>query len=219
MLPATRKEVHFFDLNFSKGMSWYRSHFPLKFRRGNFFTGEASPAYLFYPYVPQRVKAVLPPVKLIALLRNPVDRAYSHYQHEVRWKRETLSFEAALAQEPERLQGGLVNDQPTLTYHHFSYLKRGIYADQITYWLDIFPREQFLILRSEDLFDNPVGIYQQVLAFLGVPAWELPADYAVPNPSKGESMLPETRRQLLDYFRPHNQRLYELLGRDFAWDH
>jgi hypothetical protein len=218
ILPSTRKEVHFFDLNFSKGMNWYRSHFPLKFFKGGFFTGEASPAYLFYPYVPQRIKNVLPQVKLIALLRNPVDRAYSHYQHEVRWKRETLSFEEALAQESERIQGGLVNDQPTLAYHHFSYLKRGLYAEQIPYWLDVFPREQLLILRSEDLFENPAGIFREVLTFLRVPAWELPADYAIPNRSKGDPISPEVRRQLVDYFHSHNRRLYELLGRDFAWD-
>jgi Sulfotransferase domain len=220
---ATRKELHFFDLNVDKGMAWYRSHFPLKVyarlfearHQQRLFTGEASPAYLFYPHVPRRIAELLPPVKLIALLRNPIDRAYSHYKHNVRRKRESLSFEEAIAQEAQRLSDP--NKQP-FDYHHYSYLKRGIYAEQLGVWLEVFPKEQLLILRSEDLFEKPQRVFAQVQAFIGVPHWELPADYQVPNPSSGSLMRTDARLKLAAYFRPHNQALTDLLGRDFEWD-
>lgn len=107
VVGASRIEVHFFDLAYDKGWWWYRSHFPVHvFRRGErIVTGEASPYYIFHPLVPERVRKDLPNVKLVAILRNPVDRAYSHYQHVRRNGREPLSFEEAIEREPPRTEG------------------------------------------------------------------------------------------------------------------
>ena len=108
---ATKKEIHFFDNKYSKGILWYKSHFPTLKEKNNFkvknsqnmLIGEASPFYIFYPHTARRVYEVLPKVKLIAILRNPVDRAYSHYHHIVRNNKENLSFEAAIESEPKRI--------------------------------------------------------------------------------------------------------------------
>ncbi len=121
--PAARKEIHCFDLRFDKGMDWYRAQFPDC--AGGLVTGEASPYYVFHPHVPERVRRHLPDVKLITLLRNPVDRAYSHYQHEVRLEREPLSFEEATEREGERLDGELdrmLEDESyySLRHQHYS---------------------------------------------------------------------------------------------------
>ena len=109
---AARKEVHYFDLNYARGATWYRSMFPLaaglaRERRGGrrVLVGEASPYYLFYPLAAERAGAVVPSAQLIVLLRDPVERAWSHYRHEVKAGREPLEFEAALAAEPTRLAG------------------------------------------------------------------------------------------------------------------
>ncbi|MEJ2557594.1 MAG: sulfotransferase domain-containing protein, partial [Anaerolineae bacterium] len=91
---ASSKEAHYFDLKFDKGINWYRSHFPLipykysvkRLRKQDLITGEATPYYLFHPHAPGRAAAIVPHVKLIVLLRNPADRAYSHYNHEVKYK-------------------------------------------------------------------------------------------------------------------------------------
>src|SRR5439155_3447898 len=107
------KGVHYFDVDFAKGPGWYRGHFPVAARRylsrvgrdRPLITGEGSPYYLFHPLVPERVAALLPEARLIALLRDPVERAYSHYQHFVERGIETLTFEQALEAEPERLKG------------------------------------------------------------------------------------------------------------------
>jgi hypothetical protein len=227
--PALTKEVHFFDVSFEKGPRWYQAFFPLRLRaaldRGRhrpFLTGEASPYYLFHPLVPARVARVLPDVKLIALLRNPVDRAYSHYQHERRRGFEALSFEQAIEQETARLVGEvekMLQDHRynSYNYPHYSYLSRGIYVDQLERWMALFPREQLLIVESEQLYAEPAATVQQVMSFLGIPTPALKPlrQHSAPAYPKLDAAM---REHLVEYFKPHNQRLADYLGRRFDWD-
>jgi hypothetical protein len=228
--PGFRKEVHFFDRNLRKGVTWYRGHFPsapykyyVKTILGRgFMTGEASAAYIFYPHAPRKILETVPHAKLIVLLRNPVDRAYSHYQHEVSLKYETLPFEQAIEQEPERLNGEREKmladeDYESRSYRHHSYLSRGMYVDQLAIWLRLFPREQILIVKSEDFFAEPSRIFHEVLRFLELPGWELP-EYKPYNAREYRTMNAATRKRLTQYFAPHNRRLGELLGRNFSWE-
>ena len=104
ILPAAKGVHCYFALHYKKGEDWYRLRFPIRASQ-KFLSGEGSPIYLFYPWVPGRMKKLLPDVKLIVILRNPVDRAYSHYHHTKRKKRETLSFEEATNSEEERCAG------------------------------------------------------------------------------------------------------------------
>jgi hypothetical protein len=227
--PAFRKEVHYFDLNFTQGLSWYRAHFPTRWRaawlfsrrRHRLLTGEASPYYLYHPHVPDRIYQALPEVRLIALLRNPVERAYSHYQLNRRQGKEPLSFDEAIESEAERLRGEyerLVRDAPYYSDHHykFGYLARGVYVDPLTRWRERFPAERLLVLRSEDLYRDPRETLFQVNRFLGLPEWE-PGHFKPYNQKPYSEIDPKTRQKLLDYFEPHNRRLYQYLGRDFGW--
>jgi hypothetical protein len=226
--PAARKEVHYFDRGFRRGKGWYRAHFPTAPYRvarevltgQRLVVGEASPMYLFHPHVPKRVRALLPEAKLIALLRDPVERAYSQYHHRVRRGKEPLAFSEVLAREAQRLTGEVerVSDatHTNLMHRHVSYLARGIYADQLTKWLRLFSREQLLILPSEEFFADTSRVFSQVLEFLGLSPWAPPRFDAF-NPGRYADMDPPTRRWLVDYFAPHNERLYQLVGRDFGW--
>jgi len=227
--PGVGKELHYFDWHFHRGTSWYRAHFPTAVYREVFrartgqrlVAGEASPYYLFHPHTPKRVKALLPNVKLIALLRDPVERTLSAYHHQVRRGGEPLSLLEALDREPDRLADEtdrLRRDEAYNSFAHrrFSYLSRGIYADQLDAWFRMFPREQLLVIRSEDFFDNPAAIFGQVLDVLGLPAWQ-PRKFPRFNSAEYAGMDPAVRQRLIDYFAPHNQRLYDLLGRDFEW--
>lgn len=237
IVSASRKEVHFFNNNFHKGMSWYRAKFPtsiskfyaINILRRDFITGEASPYYLPHPYAPKRIATYLPRVRLIVLLRNPVERAYSHYRHQMHFGFEHLSFEEAIACEEKRLKEDVEKLASSESYYsfnhqHFSYLERGKYADQLQVWFNLFSREQFLILSSEDFFRDPGALYKQTLEFLNVPVIEpktiVKEGYAQYNkaqytpPSK---MDPTLRKRLVEYFEPYNQRLYELVDRDFDW--
>jgi hypothetical protein len=223
VVPALKKEVKFFDLNYDKGMDWYRSHFPFAYKtRGGKITGESSPYMIFHPLAPQRVATHLPYARLIALLRDPVDRAYSHYQMNVRTGREHLSFEEALDKESERLAGMdeiIQRDEDASLYNHvsFSYLAKGRYSEQLERWYANFAKDHILILPSEEFFTQPAISYRKAAKFLGLADWDLPAYHAY-NPGKyNKEISPKTYQFLVDYFRPHNQRLFALLGEKFAW--
>jgi hypothetical protein len=217
------KETHYFSNYFRKGVYWYRSHFPLTFHKKKveagekekFITGEATPYYLPHPHAPRRVSELVPNVKLIALLRNPVDRAYSHYYHEVRIGVENLSFEEAIDKEEERVSGELElllknEHYRSFNFQNFSYLSRGIYIDQLESWLRYFDREQFLVLNSESFYEDPVNTIKLVTDFLDLPDWK-PNVNKKYHQSHYSQMDSATRKRLLEYFEPYNQKLYDFL--------
>ncbi len=204
---AARREIHYFDKNFEKGAEWYSGHFKPRIRRSGrrTITGESSPSYLSDKRVPQRVAELLPEVRLMALLRNPADRAYSHYQQAVRLGRVHLSFEQVIEAEISRRRGSK------------RFLARGIYVDQLKSWYRFFDKQQLLVLQSESFFGNTQDTLKRVLDFLELPEWK---PDSLPIKNKGNythQMRLETRERLRDYFEPHNQRLYEYLGTDFGW--
>lgn len=214
----THKELHFFDQNWWRGIGWYRRLFPIT--RGH-VTGEASPYYLYHPLAPARVAATVPHAKLIVLLRDPVQRAYSQYNLSVHYGHEDLSFEEALDREPERLAGEeeKIAADPrykSFSHRHHSYLERGLYAEQLERWFGYFPREQLLVLRAEDMFRDPAAAYGEVLAFLGLPPHRLER-HEHRNRAEYAPMEEGTRERLTEFYREPNERLYELLGRDFEW--
>jgi sulfotransferase family protein len=223
------KGVHFFDTNYGRGMDWYASRFPTKLyawyvanRHGiELVTGEASPYYLFHPHVPYRVAEHLPKAKMIVLLRDPVQRAYSGYQHEVGRGFETLSFEEAIEAEPQRLAGEVerMRAEPlynSFAHQHHSYLARGRYHEQLATWRSLFPDEQLLVLSSERFFAEPDRAFRRVLDFLELPAFT-PAAYETHNARDYRQMGEPVRARLVEHYREPNQRLYQTLGEDFGW--
>jgi hypothetical protein len=222
------KEVSFFDRHFWRGATWYRGHFPnrlylrgVRARAGvEPIVGEASPSYLFHPQAPERAAELLPDVRLIALVRNPIDRALSHYHHEVALGREPLRFEQALDQEDARMEGELARMRDPRYFSHawwnFTYQSRGRYAEQLARWLELYPRERLLVVPSEDLLERPGETYRQVLEFLGAPAHEL-RSYPRIFVREYAGMDRETRGRLREHYAEPNRRLYELLGRDLGW--
>ena len=204
--PAARKELHFFDHPeyFDHGAEWYRRCFPrLSAEDGQrSITGEATPYYLFDPPVAKRMAEIVPKARLIALLRNPIDRAFSHYQMQVKRGTEPRTFEEAIEQQDS------------------SYMSRGIYVDQLLRWFEFFGKEQMLILKSEDFFERPVETLKVVLTFLDLPDWQPEASKLQQRRHSGtytQKMDPSTRQRLEAYFEPYNQRLYECLDVDFGW--
>lgn len=224
------KEVSFFDRHFRGGERWYRASFParprqwLTMQRNGSWPRvcEASPSYIFHPLAPGRVAGLMPRVRLIAILRNPVDRAYSHYHHEVALGREQLAFEDALDQEGERMRGEIERMIREPSYFsepwwNHTYLARGRYAEQLERWLAVFPREQLLVLFAEELLRDPSETYACVLEFVGVRPHELrsyPRIFARDYPA----MSAATRAQLEAYFEEPNRQLRALLGRELPWE-
>jgi Sulfotransferase domain len=210
---AAAKELHFFDNKFAEGVGWYRRCFSEGERVDGHRTisGEASPSYLFDPQVPDRMARIVPEARLIALLRNPVDRAYSHYQMEVGRGKEARSFEEATEEEMISVEGqGNTVDVP------HAYLKRGLYAEQLERFSFFADRERLLVIKSEDLFTRRLEVLERVWRFLRLPPFEStlapPAGRATYEP-----MDSATRRRLEGFFAPHNERLYDLLNTNFGW--
>jgi hypothetical protein len=221
--PAMRKEIHYFDRYFDKGTAWYLSRFPAPAwtdgRKS--ITGEATPYYLFHPHAARRMAQAVPQVRLIALLRDPIDRAHSGYRHQARQGRETLGFEEAIVAEESRLRGErdrMLQDEhyASFNYQHFTYLSRGIYVDQLMEWSKYFDGDQMLVLKSESLFNQTNHVLKSVLDFLGLPDWE-PETAEPSHAYRYPRMRAATRQRLRDYYEPHNRRLYEYLGEDFGW--
>jgi len=213
--PASQKEVHFFDIYYHKGIEWYKEQFP-----NNVITGEASPYYIIHPHAPRRIAEDMPDVKIIVLLRNPIDRAYSHYCHEIRLGAEILSFEDAIKQESQRLEGELekmLNDESYYSYahQHFTYLERGKYIQQLENWFRYFKDDQILILKSESLFEDLNETMKDVFEFLNLP--DQKTEHKVFNLGNNPPLEKELRKEISEFFTPYNEKLYSYLGKNFHW--
>jgi len=194
-------------------------------------TFEATPDYLFDPRAPKRSAALLPDAKCIVMLRDPVERAYSHYHHNVRLGQESLGFREAIEAEDERLAHDreVLQRDPTeqdsqdrvLHYRRFSYVSRGQYADQISRWFDHYPRDQFLFLMADDLFSRPKETLHTILDFVDLPPWT-PAEfrnysYSSSTASANPAIPHDVRQELEDHFQPFDSRLDDLLDIDISW--
>jgi hypothetical protein len=226
---AMHKEIHYFDLNYARGEGWYRGHFPTKMyrrwvanRRGTSITGEATPYYMFHPLAAQRAADVVPKAKLIVLLRDPVERAISHYHHSVRRGLESLPLSEALRREEDRLAGQEARmeqdpDYTSKTHQYFSYVARGMYASQLRRWFTAFPRDQFLILESGRFRLRPDREFRRVLEFLDLPLTSAPR-FQWHNAKPYEPADPVAVAWLTALFRPHNRDLFDLIREDLGWD-
>ncbi len=205
---SATKEIHYYNYHVLRGkrLGWYRSFFPLKFTGRHQITGEASPYYLFDHAVPQRIKKDLPDVKLIALLRDPIDRAHSAYNMNKRQQQEDdfPTFEQAIANQDMSCEQSVL------------YLFRGRYADHLKHWLQYFSRDQFLFIKSEDFFRDPNASLDEVYGFLGVP--KIYPQSIRPQEVGAYSDLPAATRQTIEaYFKQANEDLAALLGDHYRW--
>jgi hypothetical protein len=218
-LPST-KELHFVTDRYERGLDWYLGQFPAGLAPGT-LTGEATPYALFHPLAPRRLREIAPEAKLIVLLRNPVDRAYSHYLLERARGDELLEFSAALDAEPHRLKDeeARLSRDPTYrsaAHRHYSYAARGDYAPQLERWFEFFPREQILVVHSEDLYQRSAETYARVARYLGIEP-EIRGPFAVFNQTSGPPLDRRIRARLSRHFAPLNARLADLLGWDPGW--
>jgi hypothetical protein len=224
---APSKGVHYFDVHHERSLRWYRAHFPTRRRRHRAgkgaVTGEASPYYVFHPHGPDRVRAAVPNVRLILMLRDPVVRAFSQYQQEyARGFDDAETFEQALELEPGRLAGERERmladpgyDSPAM--QHYAYVARGEYAMQLEAWRARFDPDQLLVIQAEEFFADPGTTYGSVLEFLGLPVPARPPQFKAHNARPAGGMVPETRARLAEHFAEPNRRLEELLGRRLGW--
>ena len=222
------KELHYFDGSlidgldtYKKGKPWYQAHFPLNhtLKKGDICL-DASPLYLFHPLVAERIHQLIPDCKIIMLLRNPVERAISHYFHVKKLGGETLSIEAALAQENKRLAGAIqTKNYKDADFRKYSYQARGLYWQQIQQYLKFFKREQILIINSDDFFQQTPQVLNRIFEFLAIDPDYAIADLQAKNiGSKKEHVSSEVYQRLSEYYRQPNEALFNGIGERFDWD-
>lgn len=226
--PVFSKGVNYFDVNYHRGLRWYLGQFPVASvarRRaagyGEPAAFEASGYYLYHPFALERMARDMPEVKLVAMLRDPVERAFSAHKHEYARGFEKEGFEKALDLEDDRLAGEIdrMRQDPryqSFSYRHHSYRHRGYYADQLERAFDLFPRSQVHIIDSEAYFEQPAQVYRDLLTFLDLRPFE-PAGFGRHNARPSSPMMPQTRSALKDHYAPHDERLAKLLGRPLQW--
>ena len=209
--PRKRKEVYFFNKDYARGSIFYRQYFPLNFATG--LVGEGSTVYLHCPDVPPRVAALLPEVKLLAVLREPAARAVSHYYHHVQRGRETRVISEAFKPELiERWLDGQLEDGLT-----FRYLNNGKYVCHLKRWLESFPSDQLLILNAEELFARPQQIYDRVCGFLALSPFQLQQVKAL-NRGGSRQDNAEVLERLHSCYSSSVKELMELDMIDFQWE-
>jgi hypothetical protein len=231
LFPQSRakKSSDFFFKQRDQGPIWYRSHFHTRAYRKALakrlgyapVSGEASPYYMWDPRIAAAAHEVNPDLRAIALLRDPVERAWSHYQERTANGVEPLSFGDALAAEDDRTAGELEKMAADPSYYSeahdwYTYRSRGLYLAQLQNWRSVFPHDQLLVLRSEDMYGNVQGVFDQISDFLGVRRFSLPTTRTF-GAGRRSTMPEESRRELTEYFGPHNRELEDYLGRRLSW--
>jgi hypothetical protein len=222
------KGVYYFDENFDRGDRWYRSHFPTRLRRAAIgrrlgyepVTMDASPYYLFHPLAPERARATVPDAQVVAVLRDPVERAFSHWK-ERRNHTEALSFADALAAEATRTRGeeDRIRSDPgyvSFPHRHQTYVAQGEYAPMLERWFAAFPRQQVTVVPAEEFYADPQALVDDLCAKLGIPTHRLTSVEPF-NAEPSAGMDPGVRAELAERLAPSIAAVEELLGREMPW--
>jgi hypothetical protein len=225
------KGVHYFDTSYHRGQAWYQGHFPLRRTAARVErelgvaaqTFESSPYYLYHPHAAARIARDLPGVKLLVLVRDPVERAYSQHAHEVARGFETVTdFAQALDLEPARLRGQrerLLADEHaySFSHQHHGYRSRGEYAVYLRRLAAQVGRERIMVVESERFFTDPKPVYDRVLDFLGLPLLGYPEFDQHNARPRSAPMAGRLRAELTAHYAPHDDELSGWLGRTPSW--
>lgn len=227
--PVFHKGVNYFDLNYDRGLRWYLAHFPVRSvgalrTRGSgeaAVSFEASGYYMYHPFAADRLARDLPGVKLLVMLRDPVERAFSAWKHERARHFESEEFETALELEDERVLPELrrmLADQTyqSVAHRHQSYRMRGQYAEQLGRLVSALGRDRVLVVESVDFFARPDDEYRRITDFLGLRPYQ-PRSFEQWNARPSSEMATRTREWLTSSFEPYDAALAELMGHAPSW--
>ena len=215
-------DLHFFEYMISDKISWYKSHFPRK-SKNSFVTGEFTSTYMYHKKVPERIFNLIPKIKLIVILRNPIDKAYSTYNQQSHFNEVTSSFEETIKAEFARIDLiknhiEYTNNNPNFdNYVEYNIIRHGIYFNYLEKWFKIFPKKQIFVVDSNELENFPQQTLNKVFEFLNLSPHEIP-NLAKVNVGKYSPMTESTRESLIEFYKPHNAKLNNLLGTNFDWN-
>jgi len=219
---GSRREIHFFDRNYEKGINWYKNNF--NYKNNNLLTFECSPDYFHHPFVAERIRLVTPKSKLIVLLRNPVERAISNYKHNIylgKYKPNTTIEEVIekemkfINDEKEKMMNN--KNYYSRKFKYFSILDRGIYHKQLKIYFENFDKKQIHILFSEKLFLNARKELNKLFDFLNLNPEQVPCS-KIYNKSKIDIKIKQKTKESIErFFLKHNEKLYKMINTKFRW--
>jgi hypothetical protein len=225
--PSAYDEIGYFDENYHLGINWYKSLFPTKFTRdkiikkhGKFLTYDVTPFYIYNPLVTRRIFESFPQAKIISNLRNPIDRAYSNYIIMLQDGDTTKTFEEIVKMEMDEIDKSKskLNDESYIVdIFYENLLARGFYANQLEVWFEKFQKNQLLMISTEDLAQKTDQVLTKVFEFLDLPYFKI-RDFTKQNKREYPLMKDETRKLLIEFYKPHNEKLYSLINQHFDWD-
>ena len=227
IVSSAYDELGYFDDNYHLGINWYKSLFPTKStknkiikKHGKFLTYDVTPFYIYNPLVARRISESFPKAKIISNLRNPIDRAYSNYIIMLQDGDTTKTFEemVQIAMDEINKNKSKLNDEAYIvdTFYE-NILARGFYADQLEIWFEKFQKKQLLMIPSEDLAQKTDQVLTKVFEFLDLPYFKI-KDFTKQNKREYPPMNDETRKLLIEFYKPHNEKLYSLINQHFDWD-
>ncbi len=225
ILPASYDEIGFFDSNYHLGMNWYRSMFPLKSDMERIrsetkyaLTGEDTPFYFWKIDAANRIRKILPKIKLITILRNPVQRAYSNYYLGVREGTEKLTFEEAVRKELDTFPENKILAENIFKFCNIrrSYIAKSLYVYQMKIWFERFSKNRLFVISTEEMSKSPAHTMNQAYEFLGLPKYEN-TFFEKRKKASYEKMGDNIRKELEEFFKPHNEELFKLIGKSFDW--
>ena len=224
-------DLHFFEYMISDKIGWYRAHFPTKISKRikelklekKCITGEFTSTYMYNKKVPDRIKEILPNVKILLVLRNPIDKIYSTYSQQYKFGEYLSNFEDIINSELNRME--ILEENPEfLTFNEnidsfvqHNILRHGIYHNYLKKWYEIFCKEQIMIIDSEQLKNDTLNCMKNIFEFLEIEKLKI-KDISKINEGNYKKMDIESRKKLVDYFSPHNKKLNTLLKSKFIWD-
>ena len=225
--PAAYDELGYFDDNYHLGVNWYKSLFPTKFTRnkiikkhGKFLTYDVTPFYIYNPLVAKRIFESFPKAKIISNLRNPIDRAYSNYNDALEMGDIKIPFDEVVQiamDEIDKNKSKINNEAYIVDTFYENILARGFYADQLKIWFKKFQKNQLLMVQSEDLAQKTDQILTKIFEFLDLPYFKI-KDLTKQNKREYPPMKAETRKLLIEFYRPYNEKLYNLINQHFDWE-
>ena len=212
----------FFNDNFNLGINWYRSFFIKKSHKkkienkyGKCLSFDTTTTYMESKTTAQNVKKVKPDMKIIVMVRNPIDRAYSQYQRTIKDNIESRKFEDSIDDEIKK-----IDNEKEISFkinrNESNYIKKGIYYEQLKPWFELFPRENIGIFSTEEFKINSEKIYNNIFDFLDLPHFAI-KNNTIMEKGNYSSMNKEVRDKLANYYKDHNEKFFNLIGKTFQW--
>lgn len=203
-----KDEIHYFDMNLSKGIEWYKKHFDYK----NKIVGEKTPDLMYLNWTFPYIQSLNPSLKILLFLRNPINRAYSHWKMMRESWNETKTFEECINDEQENR----LTENKTFNISQYHYLGKGLYYSQIKKLLKWFPKENIMILISEHVDENMNDAYSEIYNFLNIKSYE--TEYTRERVSSSKEQINNvTYNKLIPFFKQDVEKLEKLIKLKTKW--